>query len=612
MLVLFETSAGYAIFKLLDEKKLKNVSDLYSHFESPEATSKIIKLKHFQKFDDTTEALASAASLIEGKLCKSLKKVIKSHVNSSDSLMVADPKLGAAIKDKFNISCVSSSSAADLLRCIRSQFENLLVGLPKKDLTAMSLGLAHSLSRYKLKFSPDKIDTMIVQAIGLLDELDKEVNNYIMRCREWYGWHFPELGKILTDNLEYVKTIKVLGMRENAKSIDLSSILSPSLEDQVKTAAEISMGTEIAEDDIQHIVQMCDEILDISTYRTSLSDYLKSRMMAVAPNVTVLLGDLVGARMLAQGGSLVNVAKMPASTIQLCGAEKALFRALKKKHDTPKYGLIYHSSLVGRATAKVKGRMSRMLAAKVALAARFDAFGESETINLDLGTNHLANLEYKLRLMEEGSMTRISGTAKAKAKFEKYQVKREIVQYSAAADSTIPSNKRKIEDTDIKEEYLEVAIKKDIKQEPEGQQPPKKKKKKNKEQTNGGDKSINNGADISVKSEQESILTEEQTPKSKKKKKRELQEEPVVEEPVVEENVPKKKKKSVVVDTSVTEVVTESGKKKKKNKSQVEETEAIENSPKKKKKSVVADISVDEVVTESGKKKKKKKKDQSI
>lgn len=603
MLVLFETSAGYAIFKLLDENKLKNVSDLYSHFESPEATTKIIKLKHFQKFDDTTEALASAASLIEGKLCKSLKKVIKSHVNSSDSLMVADPKLGAAIKEKFNISCVSSSSAADLLRCIRSQFENLLVGLPKKDLTAMSLGLAHSLSRYKLKFSPDKIDTMIVQAIGLLDELDKEVNNYIMRCREWYGWHFPELGKILTDNLEYVKTIKTLGMRENAKSIDLSSILSPTLEDQVKTAAEISMGTEIADDDIQHIVQMCDEILDISTYRTSLSDYLKSRMMAVAPNVTVLLGDLVGARMLAQGGSLVNVAKMPASTIQLCGAEKALFRALKKKHDTPKYGLIYHSSLVGRATAKVKGRMSRMLAAKVALAARFDAFGESETINLDLGTNHLANLEYKLRLMEEGSMTRISGTAKAKAKFEKYQVKREIVQYSAAADSTIPSNKRKIEDADIKQEYSEI---KDIKQEPEGQQPPKKKKKKNKDQTNGADKSINNGADVSVKSEQESILTEEQTPKSKKKKKRELQEEPVKEELIVE-NVTKKKKKSVVADTSVTEVVTESGKKKKKNKSLIEETEAIEDSPKKKKKSIVADTSVGEVVSASGKKKKKKK-----
>lgn len=135
--------------------------------------------------------------------------------------------------------------------------------------------------------------------------------------------------------------------------------------------------------------------------------------------------------------------------------------------------------------------MSRMLAAKVALAARFDAFGESDTISMDLGTNHLANLEYKLRLMEEGSMTRISGTAKAKAKFEKYQVKRylfllklfifnsslsylffkhfffrEIVQYSAAADSTIPSNKRKVEDIDVKQEYKVKS--EEIKEEPEG------------------------------------------------------------------------------------------------------------------------------------------------
>jgi RNA processing factor Prp31 len=68
-----------------------------------------------------------------------------------------------------------------------------------------------SLSRYKLKFSPDKIDTMIVQAVCLLDDLDKELNNYIMRCREWYGWHFPELGKIITDNIAFVKTVRIIG-----------------------------------------------------------------------------------------------------------------------------------------------------------------------------------------------------------------------------------------------------------------------------------------------------------------------------------------------------------------------------------------------------------------
>jgi RNA processing factor Prp31 len=72
-----------------------------------------------------------------------------------------------------------------------------------------------SLSRYKLKFSPDKIDTMIVQAVCLLDDLDKELNNYIMRCREWYGWHFPELGKIITDNIAFVKTVRIIGMYWN-------------------------------------------------------------------------------------------------------------------------------------------------------------------------------------------------------------------------------------------------------------------------------------------------------------------------------------------------------------------------------------------------------------
>jgi len=71
--------------------------------------------------------------------------------------------------------------------------------------------LCYSLSRYKLKFSPDKIDTMIVQAVCLLDDLDKELNNYIMRCREWYGWHFPELGKIITDNVAFVKTVRIIG-----------------------------------------------------------------------------------------------------------------------------------------------------------------------------------------------------------------------------------------------------------------------------------------------------------------------------------------------------------------------------------------------------------------
>lgn len=102
-----------------------------------------------------------------------------------NQLLVADAKLGSSIKEKLSLQCMSNSGVQELMRCIRSQSESLLAGLPKKELTAMTLGLAHSLSRYKLKFSPDKIDTMIVQAQCLLDDLDKELNNYMMRAREW-------------------------------------------------------------------------------------------------------------------------------------------------------------------------------------------------------------------------------------------------------------------------------------------------------------------------------------------------------------------------------------------------------------------------------------------
>lgn len=146
-----------------------------------------MKLKHFEKFADTTEALAAATAAVEGKVCKTLKKTLKKLVDEDvqNQLLVADAKLGSAIKDKLSLQCVSNSAVQELMRCIRSQSESLLAGLPKKEMTAMALGLAHSLSRYKLKFSPDKIDTMIVQAQCLLDDLDKELNNYMMRAREW-------------------------------------------------------------------------------------------------------------------------------------------------------------------------------------------------------------------------------------------------------------------------------------------------------------------------------------------------------------------------------------------------------------------------------------------
>ena len=146
----------------------------------------------------------------------------------TDELGVVDSKLGGVIKDKFGLTVVADSRVAEMCRGIRSQMTSLIDGLEEAQLRAMQLGLGHTLSRYKLKFSPDKVDVMIVQAVGLLDDLDKEINTYAMRVKEWYGWHFPEMVKIVGDNLQYAKIVLKMSTRVHAASMDFSDILPDS------------------------------------------------------------------------------------------------------------------------------------------------------------------------------------------------------------------------------------------------------------------------------------------------------------------------------------------------------------------------------------------------
>ncbi|KAG5145381.1 hypothetical protein JHK84_030924 [Glycine max] len=383
MLVLFETPAGFALFKVLDEGKLSKVEDLWKNFSSADTARQVVKLKAFSKFENTSEALEAATLLIDGKASKGLRKFLRVHCEN-ETLGVADSKLGNVIKEKLKIDCIHNNAVMELMRGVRNQLTELISGLAVQDMAPMSLGLSHSLSRYKLKFSAEKVDTMIVQAIGLLDDLDKELNTYAMRVREWYGWHFPELTKIIQDNILYARAVKLMGDRVNAASLDFSEILPEEVEAELKEASVISMGTEIGELDLANIRELCDQVLSLSEYRAQLYDYLKSRMNTIAPNLTAMVGELVGARLIAHGGSLLNLAKQPGSTVQILGAEKALFRALKTKHATPKYGLIYHASLIGQAAPKFKGKISRSLAAKTALAIRCDALGDGQDNTMGL------------------------------------------------------------------------------------------------------------------------------------------------------------------------------------------------------------------------------------
>lgn len=525
MLVLFETPAGFALFKVLDEGKLSKVEDLWKEFSTSESARQVVKLKAFSKFENTTEALSAATLLIDSKPSKGLRKFLRVHCDG-ETLAVADSKLGNAIKEKLQIECVHNNAVMELMRGVRSQLTELISGLAVQDLAPMSLGLSHSLSRYKLKFSPDKVDTMIIQAIGLLDDLDKELNTYAMRVREWYGWHFPELAKIVQDNILYAKAVKLMGNRTNAAKLDFSEILPEEVETELKEAAMISMGTEVSDLDLMNIKELCDQVLSLSEYRAQLYDYLKSRMNTIAPNLTALVGELVGARLIAHGGSLLNLAKQPGSTVQILGAEKALFRALKTKHATPKYGLIYHASLIGQAAPKLKGKISRSLAAKTALAIRYDALGDGQ--DNSMGLENRAKLEARLRNLEGRELGHSAGSAKGKPKIEVYDKDRKkgsgalitaAKTYNPAADSVLG----RIEDSAAREE--EEMIPKKRKKEVEPSQPEdtlvvveekkEKKEKKKKKKADVEDASLPN--DVVGDAEPES---EEVVKKEKKKKKK--------------------------------------------------------------------------------------------
>lgn len=404
------------------------------------------------KWDSAATGLEEIAGLSEGKVTPLLAKLLESIKDEKKaSLAVSDAKLGAAINKlpQFSITPVADSSTTELYRNIRAHLTDLIPGLESENLRSLALGLSHSLSRHKLRFSPDKVDVMIVQAISLLDDLDKELNTYAMRVKEWYGWHFPELGKILNDNLAYARVILAVGMRTNTSNTDLSDVLPEEIETAVKAAAEVSMGTEITEEDLLNITMLADHVVRYTEVRQQLSSYLEARMKAIAPNLTELVGTLVGARLIAHAGSLMSLAKNPGSTIQILGAEKALFRALKTKHATPKYGLIYHSSLVGQATGKNKGKIARQLAAKTALGIRADALSEwvdedgneaDEEERAALGVAARVKVENNLRRLEGKPLVpkgiAVGPNGQAAAAPSKFDIK-EARKYNIDADGLV-------------------------------------------------------------------------------------------------------------------------------------------------------------------------------
>lgn len=466
---LYELPAGYALFQVQDEE------------------GKRAKLAAFGKFKDTAEAMTAQTAILEGAMSPKLQKFLKKNIvqkGVEQELAVRDPKLGAAIKKELKIPCIHSDVTMEIFRTLGQRIHELVEQLSEEVSGQASLALAHNIARYKLKFSPDKIDLMIIQAIALMDDLDKELNTYMMRVKEWYGWHFPEMQKIVKDNVAYAKVVMKMQKRDAAPDTDFSNILDEDTEKLLKEVAAVSMGTDISQEDFDGVCALATEAVELQDYREQLGEYLRLRMGAIAPNLTAMVGELVGARLVSKAGSLLQLAKHPASTVQLLGAEKALFKALKARQETPKYGLIFHASLVGQAKKEHKGKIARVLAAKTSLAARIDSFNEAEVGSADAGVSFREAVEKRLHQLDSGvgyalrGKTAKEGAGKKQEKYDRGEKQDAAAAPAAAAEplTFVPSDKQ--EKKKKKKKKREEAAE----EEDEEEEPPAKKKKKDKKE----------------------------------------------------------------------------------------------------------------------------------
>lgn len=351
-----------------------------------------------------SEGIASEylISLLEVNLPKSSKK-------QKITLGVSDKNLAGNIKSAFpGLECETGDTSEivqDMLRGIRQHAHKLLKQLQEGDVERAQLGLGHAYSRGRVKFSVQKNDNHIIQAIATLDHLDKAINMFSMRVREWYSWHFPELIRIVSENHQYAKLALFIGDKQRLSDKDLHELAAQVNDDaeiaqSIIDAARVSMGQDLSETDMDNVTSFASKVVSLANYRKTLHTYLIDKMGIVAPNLAALIGEIVGARLISHAGSLTSLSKYPASTVQILGAEKALFRALKTKGNTPKYGLIYHSSFIGKAGQKNKGRISRFLANKCSIASRIDNFSEAPTTRF--GDALKKQVEERLKFYDSG------------------------------------------------------------------------------------------------------------------------------------------------------------------------------------------------------------------
>lgn len=314
LLTLLESAAGYALFEVvafeeigsLLEGTMDTVTDL-------KRFGRAVKLKAFGPFESAQVALENANAISEHAMSDTLHNFLEMNLPKKVKkfqLGVIDPGLATAISDGLGVSCRSDDTVREILRGCRLHLETFVKGLEGGAAAKAQLGLGHSYSRSKVKFNPARSDNMIIQSIALLDQMDKDLNTFAMRVREWYSWHFPELKEIVKDNIMFARaaayiqdksTICHTGEDGEDKVPGLIEICGDEeIAKAVVAAAKTSMGMDCSAVDMVNIVNFTQRMVKLAEFRKNLSNYLTDKMSVVAPNLSALIGDTVAARLISK------------------------------------------------------------------------------------------------------------------------------------------------------------------------------------------------------------------------------------------------------------------------------------------------------------------------
>ena len=323
------------------------------------------------------EAVEEALAIERGEVSTSATRLLERLKGKVSQVVVEDDEFARSVSSLgFDVSVMPGG---DVFRSFRSRLSEVAVkyGFASsiEDFVSWLYDMEVEYTRRKLRRVAAKRDLLAVQAIRAIDDIDKTINLFATRIREWYGVHFPELDELVKEHEDYIRIVAEIGHRDSITVESLKKIgFSEAKASKIVEAAASSVGADLSEHDAEAIRTLARIVLDLYQLRRTLTSYLGDVMSEVAPNITALVGSLLGARLLSLAGGLEKMAMLPASTIQVLGAEKALFRALRTGGRPPKHGVIFQYPEIHRSPKWQRGKIARALAAKLAIAAKIDAF----------------------------------------------------------------------------------------------------------------------------------------------------------------------------------------------------------------------------------------------